>query len=113
MVGTMRLTDHHVVGIKRQFKPNNSPPHPKEKIDIKQLGVIYTTLGRTWIVEQDKPDRSTDREDVPRHATSATYSDVRSLVTPGPKTADGLHLSYVATWPNIEAPHTHSASLTK
>ena len=109
----MRLTDHHAVGIKRQLKPNNSLPHPNEKIEIKQLGVIHMTLGRSWIVEQNIPDRSTDRKDVPRHATSATYSDVTSLVTPGPKTTDGLHLSYVATWPNIEAPHTHSASLTK
>ena len=29
---------------------------------------------------------------------------------PGPRTADGLHLSYVATWPDIEAPLTHFAS---
>ena len=71
------------------------------------------TFGRTWTVEQDLQDRSTDREDVPRHATTATYSDVTNLVMPGPKTADGLHLSYGAMWPNIEAPHTHSASLMK
>ena len=30
-----------------------------------------------------------------------------------PKTADGLHPSYVATWPDIEAPHTPFASLVK
>ena len=71
------------------------------------------TFGRTWTVEQDIPDRSTDREDVPRHATTATYSDVTSLVTPGPKTADGLHRSYVAMWPDIEAPQPLFASLTK
>ena len=71
------------------------------------------TFGRTWTVEQDIQDRSTDREDTPRHATMATYSDVTNLVTPGPKTADGLHPSYVATWPDIEAPHTPSASLMK
>ena len=109
----MRLTDHHVVGIKRQLKPNTSPPHLAVKAEIKQLGVIHMTFGRTWTVERDILDRSTDREDVPRLAMSATYSDVTSLVTPDPKTADELHLSYVATWPNIEAPHTHSASLTK
>ena len=98
-VGTTRLTDHNAVGIKRQLKPNSSPPHPNEKIEIKQLGVIHTTLGRTWTVEQDIPDRSTDRENVPRHATMAIYSDVTNLVTPEPKTADGFHRSYVAMRP--------------
>ena len=109
----MRLTDHHVVGIKRQLKPNTSPPHLIVKAEIKQLVVIHMTFGRTWTVEQDIPDRSTDCEDVPRHATTTIYSDVTSLVTLGPKTADGLHLRYVATWPDIEAPHTLFASLTK
>ena len=71
------------------------------------------TFGRICTVEQDIPDRSTDRAGVPRHATTAIYSDVTNLVAPGPKTADGLYLNYVVTWPNIEAPHTHSASLTK
>ena len=71
------------------------------------------TFGRTWIVEQDILDRSTDREDAPRHAKTAIYSDVTSLVTPGPKTADGLHQSYVMMRPDIEAPHTLFASLTK
>ena len=71
------------------------------------------TFGRTWTVEQDIPDRSTDREDVPRHAMTAIYSDVTSLVTPGPKTADGLHRSYIAMWPKIEAPHTLCAPQTK
>ena len=113
VAGTMWPTDPNAVGIKRQLKPNSNPPHPNEKTEIKQLGVIHTTLSRTWTVEQNIPNRSTDHEDVPRHATSATYSDGTSLVMLGPKTADGLHLSYVATWPNIEAPHTHSASLTK
>ena len=71
------------------------------------------TFVKTWIVEQDIPNRSTDREDVSRHATSATYSDGTSLVTLGPKTADGLHRSYVAMRPDIEAPYTLFASLTK
>ena len=112
-VGTMRLADHDTAEIKRKPKPNNSSPHPNEKTKIKQLGIIHTTLGRTWTVEQNMPDRSTDREDVPRRATTATYSDVTSLVMIGLKTAGGLHVSYVTTWPNIEAPHTHSASLAK
>ena len=54
-----------------------------------------------------------DREGMPRHAATATYSDVTNLVTHGPKTVDGLHQSYAATWPNIEVPHTHFASLMK
>ena len=64
-VGTMRLTDHNAVEIKRQLKPNNSPPHPNKKTEIKQLRVIHTTLGRTWTVEKNIPDRSMYREDVP------------------------------------------------
>ena len=109
----MRMTDHHAVGTKRQLKPNTSPPHLTVKVEIKQLGVIHMTFGRTWTVEQDIPDRSTDREDVPRHAATTIYLDVTSLVTSGPKIADGLHWSYVAMWPDIEAPHTLFASQTK
>ena len=112
-VGTLRRTDHLAVGIERQLKPNSSPPRRHEKTEIKQLGDIHMNFGRTWIVEQDIQDRSTDREDVPRHATTTIYSDVTSLVTPEPKTADGLHRSYIAMWPNIEAPHTLSASQTR
>ena len=93
--------------------PNTSPPRLIVKAEIKQLLVIHMTFGRTWTVEQDIPDRSTDREDVPRHMTTSIYSDVTSLVTPGPKTTDGLHRSYVATWPDIEALQTLFASLTK
>ena len=33
--------------------------------------------------------------------------------TPGSRTAYGLHPSYVATWPDIEAPCTPFASLTR
>ena len=110
---TIQLTDHHAVGTKRQLLPNTSPPHLTIKAEIKQLGVIHMTFSKTWIVEQDIPDRSTDRVDVPQHAATTIYSDVTSLVTPGPKTADGLHRSYVAVWPNIEAPHILFASQTK
>ena len=109
----MRLTDHHAVGIKRQLKPNTSPPHLAVKAEIKQLGVTHTTFGRTWTVEQDIQDRSTDREGVPRGTMSATYSDVINLTMLGPNTADGLHRSYVAIRPDIEAPHTLFASLMK
>ena len=109
----MRLTNHHAVRIKRQLKPNTSPLHLTVKAEIKQLGDIPTTCGKNWTIMQDILDRSTDREDMPRHVTTATYSDVTSLVTPGPKTADGLHPSCVATWPDIEAPHIPSASVMK
>ena len=54
-----------------------------------------------------------DREDVPRHVMMATYSGVTNLVTPEPITADELHRSYGAMRPDIEAPHTLFASLTK
>ena len=101
-----------MVGIERQFKPN-SPPRHHGKIETKQFGVIHTTSGRPWIVEQDIPDRFTDHEDVPQHVMMATYSDVTNLVTPEPTTTDGLHRSYVATQLDIEAPHTLFASLMK
>ena len=71
------------------------------------------TFDRTWTAEQEIPDRSTDHEDMPRHVTTAIYLDVTSLITPGPNAADELHPSYVTTWPDIEAPHTPFASLTK
>ena len=109
----MRLTDHHVVGIKRRLKPNTSPPHLTVKAETKQLGDIHMICGRTWILEQDIPNRSTDRGGVRRHTTMAIYSDVTSLITPGPNAADGIHLIYVTIWPDIEAPHTLFASLMK
>ena len=104
---------HPAVEIKRQLRPNSRPPHHPIKIGTEESEVICTTSDRPWIVEQDTQDRSTDHEDVPRHATTATYSDVTNLATPGPKTANGLHQRYVAVWPNIEAPHTLFASQTK
>ena len=88
-------------GIERQLRPNSSLPHRHVNTEIKQFGVIHTTFGRTWIVEQDIPDRFTDREDVPRHVMMATYSDVTNLVTPGSTTADRLHQSYFAMQPDI------------
>ena len=109
----MRQVDHNLVRIKRQLKPKTRPPHLTVKARIKQVGVVHTTFDRTWTVEQDTQDGSTDREDVPRHAMTATNSDVTNLATPGPKTANVLHRRYVAVWPNIEAPHTLFASQTK
>ena len=107
----MRQTDHHVVRIERQLRPNSSLPHRKNR-DETARGHTYTS-GRPWIVEEDIPDRFMDREDVPRHMMMATYSDMTNLVTPEPITADELHMSYGAMRPNIEAPHTLSASRMK
>ena len=107
---TMRQVDNNLVRIKRQLKPNTKPPHLTVKARIKQLRVVHTTFDMTWTVEQGTQDRSMNREDVPRHATTATYSDVTSIATPGPKTTNGLHQRYIAVWPNIEAPHTLFAS---
>ena len=109
----MRPTDRPAVRIKRQLKLNTGPPHLTVKARIKQLGVVHTTFERTWTVEQDTRDRSTDREDVPRHTTTATYSDIENRAIPGPKTANRLHRTYVAVWPNIEALPTLFASQTK
>ena len=102
-----------MVGTKRQLKLNTSPPHLTVKAEIKQLMVIHMTFGRNWTIEQDIPDQSMDHEDVPRHVMMAIYSDVTSLVTPGLKTADGLHRTYVAMRPDIKVPHTLFASRTK
>ena len=110
---TMWQADHNLVRIKRQLEPNTSPPHLAVKAEIKQLGAMHMTFGRTWTIEQGIPDQFTDHEDVPRHATTTIYSEVTSLVTPGPKTAGGLHRSYITMWPDIEALHTLFASLTK
>ena len=112
VVETGRPTGHPAVGIKQQLRPNNSLPHRPIKIETKEFGVARTTSDRPWTVEQDIQDRSTDREDVPRGTTTtATYSDVTNLTTPGPNTADGLCQNYAMTWPDIEAPHTPFASL--
>ena len=106
VVETGRPTGHHAVRIKRQLMPNNSLPHHPAKIKTEEFGVTRMTSGRPWTVEQDIQDRSTDREDVPRGTTTATYSDVTNLTTPGLNAADGFHQSYAAMRPGIEVPHT-------
>ena len=113
VVETGRPTGHPATGIKRQLRPNSSLPHRPVKIETKEFGVTRTTSDRHWTAEQDIQDRSTDREDVPRGTKMATYSDMTNLTTPGPNAADGLHQSYATTWPDIEAPHTLSASQMK
>ena len=110
---TMRQVADNSVRIKRQLKPNTIPPHLTVNARITQLTIVQTTYSETWAVEPDTQDRSTDREGMPRHATMATYPDVTNLATPEPKTVKGLLRSYVAVWPNIEAPHTRFASPMK
>ena len=110
---TMRQVVDNSVWIKRQLKANTKPPHLAAKSRITQLTVVLTTSDGTRIVEQDTQDRSMDREDMPRHAAMAIYLDVTNLVMCGLKAADGLHQSYVAMRPDIEAPHTLFASLMK
>ena len=110
---TIRLIDHNAVMMERQLKTNTSPAHLVVKAGIEQLRVIHTTPGRARTAEQNMLDRSTDHEDAPRRAAMTIYSDMTSLIMPGPKTADGLHQSYVTVWPNTEAPCTLFASQTK
>ena len=47
VVRIVRRTNHHAVGIKRQLRPNSSPPHRHVKIETKQFELIHTTFGRT------------------------------------------------------------------
>jgi hypothetical protein len=106
----MRLTDHHVAGTKRQLKPNTSPYSLTAKAETQQPGVMDMTCGRTWTIEQVSPDQFTDRGGMPWRVTTDIKPDITAL---GPKTADELNPNYVATWPDIEAPHTPFASLMK
>ena len=108
-----RPTSHPAVSIKQQLRPNSSLPHRPIKIEMEEFGVTRMTSDRAWTVEQDIQGRSTDREDMPRHVMMAIYSDVTNLVMRGPKAANGLHRSYVTMRPDIDAPHTLFASLTK
>ena len=55
-VGTVRRTNHHVVGIERQLRPNSSLPHRLVKIETEEFGVTHTTSGRSWTIEQDIQD---------------------------------------------------------
>ena len=67
----MRLTDHRVAELKRQLSPNTSPHYLVVKTETQQLGDTHVTCGKTWIVEQVRPDRSKDRRGVPRRASMA------------------------------------------
>ena len=109
----MRLTDHHMAGTKRQLEPNTSPHYLAIKTETQQLGDAHMTCGMTWKTKQVRPDRSMDRGGMPRCVMMAIRPDATNITTPGPKTVDELHPSYVATWLAIEAPHTPFASLMK
>ena len=43
----MRLTNHHVAGIKWQLSPNTNPHYLAEKIEIQELGDTHMTCGMT------------------------------------------------------------------
>ena len=107
------LIDHLVVRTERQPKPNTNLRHLALEAEKQRPHDILTACDRTWTIEQDIPDRSTDREDVPRHVTTAIYSDVTKQTTPGPNVADRLHQSSAAMRPAIEVPHTLSVSQTR
>ena len=62
---TTRLIGHRAVGIKFQPEPKTRLSHLAVKAGIRQLGAIHMTFVKTWTVEQDIQDQSTDREDVP------------------------------------------------
>ena len=111
--GTIWLTDHHVARTKRHLEPNTSMHCLAEQTKIQQLGDIHMTYSMTWKTEQVRQDRSMDHGGVPRCATMAIRPNVTNMTTSGPKTADEPHPSYVTTWPDIEAPHSPFASLTK
>ena len=113
VVGTGRLNGHPTVGIKQQLGPNSRTPHHPAKIGMEEPGVICMTSDRHWTVKQDTQDRSMDREDVLRGTTTTTYLDVTNLTTPRPNVADEVHQSYTVMWPDIEVPHTLSASQTR
>src|SRR3954471_1671079 len=66
-----RRTDHHVAVTRWQLKPNTSPHYLAVKVETQQLGDIRMTYGRTWKIEQVRPDRSTDRGGLPRRARTA------------------------------------------
>ena len=109
----MRLTDHHVAGTKRHLKPNTSQYYLAMQAEALQLGNTHMTYDKTWITERVRQDRSMDHGGVHRRATMAIRLNVTNVIMSGPKTAEELHPIYVTTWPDIEAPHTPFASLTK
>ena len=50
---------------KTATRAENQTAHLAVKAGIRQLGAIHMTFVKTWTVDQDIQDRSTDREDVP------------------------------------------------
>ena len=50
---------------------------------------------------------------MPRPVMRVTYSDITESTTPGPNTISGVRRRCFIVWPNIEEPHTLSASLTR
>ena len=107
----MRQADHNSVQSKQQPKQSTIPTHPAVK--TKQLGGIPTISTKTGRVDQDTQDRRTDHEDIPRPPMMVAYSDAIKPTMPGPNTVNGARQRCFIVWPNIEEPHTPSASWTK
>ena len=100
------LTDQRVAGTERQRKPNTSPHHLAVGAEKQQLQDTPMTYDRTWTIEPVRPDQSMDHGGVPQREKTAIRPGATSITSPGPKTAYGLHLNCVVTWPDTEAPHT-------
>ena len=107
------LTDHHVDGIDRLLTPNASLRHPTVEAGRQRSRAIPMTYNRTWTIEPARPDQSTDHGGVPQREKTAIMPGATSITTPGPKTAYGLHLNCVVTWPDTKAPHTPYAAPTR
>ena len=106
-------TDHHVAGTERQLKPNTSPHHLAVKAEKQQLKDTHMTYDRTWRIGKVRPGQSTDRGGVLRRERWDIKPGAINTTNPGLKTAYGLHLNCVVTWPDTEVPHTPYASLMR
>ena len=109
----MRRTDHSLVQTKQQPKQSTIPTHPVVQARIKQLGGTLATSNKTWRVEQDKQNQHPDRGDMPRPVMTITSLVPTDPTMLGPKTISGVRRRCFTVWPNIEEPHTLSASLTR
>ena len=109
----MDQTDHHVVGTERQLKPNTSPHHLAVEAERQRLQDTHMSCDRTWTIEPVRPDQSMDQGGVLQREKTVTRPAVTTTTSPGPKTAYGLHLNCVVTWPDTKAPHTPYAAPTR
>ena len=110
---TMRRAGHSSVQTKQQPKQSNIPTHPAVKSREKQLEGTLVTSTKTRRIEQGAQDRCTDHGDTPRPTMMVTHSDTTEPTTPGPNSVSGVRRRCFIVWPNIEEPHTLSASPTR